>query len=558
MLAPYSSAYLRRENRAAAFLPGDYRDAATRRRLADALSARPAPVSAAVWQELAAQQAALPPSAARQQNLAALAQPGTLAVVSGQQLGLYLGPLYTFYKAATAIQLAASLSAELSRPCVPIFWLQSEDHDFDEIRTCHLPIFDGEHDTQGLTLALPEDRTEAAERGRVSVAHRQLGPEQSELMQALRDALGGLPYAAQALPLLAEHYRQGGSLLQAFAGLVAALFADEGLLVLSPRSPALIRAAGPIYRAAIEEAPRLSAALAARGQALSTAGFSEQVAVRPGSSLFFFHTAAHGPRYRLDYQPTRQAWLLPSGVSSDQAPLSSQDLLGLLATDPLRFSTSALLRPCVQDYLLPTVAYVAGPGEINYWAQLQPVYDALSQRLPLQQPLLVPRARFRITDESSRALLAKLKLSPADVERPREAALQRALAARDPDLQAAAPAPPELRRSLLADLSQQLTQLAEREPGLVDAVRRTQVSVERNLDRLLQRYQRLSYERDQVLCQRIDRLQRLLYPQAGPQERHFGLPYFLCRYGLPALKGAIFASLRERDLSHTDVRSLEL
>lgn len=561
MLAPYSSAYLRREIRAEAFLPGDYRDAATRQKLADALSARTLPVTPEVWRELAAQQAALPWSPARQRNLDHLAQPGTLAVVSGQQLGLYLGPLYTFYKAATAVHLAATLSAELGRPVVPIFWLQTEDHDYDEIRDCHLPIFDGEHDTAGLSLSLPADpagRAGAADQARMSVAHRQLGDEQRDLLQSLQESLGTLPHAAQALAWIGEHYRPDSSLVAAFSGLIAGLFADEGLLVLNPRCPALIRAASPIYRAAIEEGTTLATALSARGQALLTAGFAEQVAVRPSSSLFFFHTGNQGPRYRLDYQPDSRAWLLPAGNSHGQQLLQGEELLTLLSREPLRFSTSALLRPPVQDYLLPTVAYVAGPGEINYWAQLAPVYDELSRHLPLRQPLLVPRARFRLIDDSTRALLAKLQLSAPDVERPREAALQVALAVRDSATARPSDELPGLRRDLLGDLQNKLAGLAGREPGLADAVRRTQVSVERNVDRLLQRYQRLSYERDQVLCARIDRLQRVLYPHGGPQERHYGLPYFLARYGLATLKERIFASLTACDLSQTDVRTLDL
>ena len=166
-----------------------------------------------------------------------------------------------------------------------------------------------------------------------------------------------------------------------------------------------------------------------------------------------FHTAATGPRYRLEYQPDRDSWLLPAGNSHAQALFSSQELLDMLHREPLRFSTSALLRPPLQDYLLPTMAYVAGPGEINYWAQLAPIYDELGRSLPLQQPLLVPRARFRCLEESSRTLLAKLHLQAADVERPREAALATALSAREPGGHTLADELPQLRRELLGSLA---------------------------------------------------------------------------------------------------------
>ena len=572
MMAPFSSAFLRRDSKAAPFLPADYRDAEARRAQVQRLAQRPLPVSPAVWSELSAQQALLGHSPARAANLDALRQPGTVAVVSGQQLGLFLGPLYTFYKAATAIELARSIEQEHGVRCVPIFWLQTEDHDFEEIRHCHLPLFAGEGDPEGLTLSLSDEAVAAASlhgapSDRQSVEHRVLGPEITDLLDRLREALGGLPFAADGIDRFAAHYRPGAALSQAFAGAMASLFADEGLLFLNPRRAALAKEAAPIYRLAIAKQADVAQVLTTRGHDLQRAGFDEQVAVRANTSLFFFHEVATGPRFRLERQEGSDRWLLPQRPGQPQHALSTADLLAQLDRDPLCFSTSALLRPLLQDTLLPTVAYVGGPGEINYWAQLAPLYQLFADSLPVQQPLVVPRARFRCIDDSTRSLLRKLKLEPTDVERAREDAIARAQLRQGPASEAGeaashsldwTTASQALRQQLLSDVTARMEALAGSEPGMKDALRRTRVSIERNIDRLLRRYQRLGRERDAVLCQRIDRLQRVLYPQGGPQERHDSLPYYLAKYGLAAFKDQVFRSLTQLDCGHTAVRDLLL
>ena len=514
--------------------------------------------------------------AQRARNLQALAQPGTVAVVTGQQIGLFLGPLYTFYKAASAIDWARRIEAESGVRCVPIFWLQTEDHDIEEIRHCHVPTADG--DPPFVTLSIPDDRPRtsvdssafSASPDRQSVEHRMLGPTTDDLIAQLGDALHGLPYQADCVARVAAHYRSGVSLSDAFAQLLASLFAEEGLLVLNPRRMALAQEAEAVYRIAITQQAELNLALSTRGHELVLAGFEEQVAVRPQTSLFFFHETAAGPRFRLERQPASDRWLLPPVDGRPQQVLSTHALLGKLAQDPLCFSTSALLRPLLQDFFLPTVAYVGGPGEINYWAQLAPLYQAVQQSLPICQPLVVPRARFRCLDESTRTLLAKLNLTPSDLEQPRQDALQRAQLRRStatqPDVSALAAshtldpavAIEALRQQLLADVKSRVDALGQTEPGLRDAVRRTHVSIERNVDRLLRRYQRIRDERDVVLCQQIDRLQRVLYPHGEPQERHDSLPYYLARFGLPAMKERVFHSLSLHDCGYTAVRDLDL
>jgi len=170
------------------------------------------------------QQSALPASAARQASLDALAKGGVAVVATGQQVGLFLGPLYTFYKAASAVAVARALAAESGVGCVPLFWLQTEDHDFAEIRTCAVAGPDG----KPVRLELAQDREADS---RVSVAQRCLGPEIDAVLDQLGSLLDGQPGAEEVLAILRAQYRPGRSLAAAFAGVLATLFADEGLIL---------------------------------------------------------------------------------------------------------------------------------------------------------------------------------------------------------------------------------------------------------------------------------------------------------------------------------------
>lgn len=577
MLATFCSAFLHGDPRALPFLPADFRDPQARCRLTRAAAQRrlhPQLLAALTEQNLA-----LGPSPARQQNLAALADPGpagTAVVVTGQQVGLFLGPLYTVYKAATAIAAARALQAESGVRCVPLFWLQTEDHDFDEIHHCDIPRYAA----PPLHLQLPAAPAALA---RVSVAHRRLGPGVIEQLDALAGALGPLPYAAPFLERLRAHYVPEATLGAAFAGALAELFADEGLLFLEPRRAAIAALAAPLYRRSIVEQEAIGAALLARQAGLQAAGCAEQIPTRAGTTLVFFHPdGVTGPRYRLercaetDGAADAPRWSIPGcpsrsggpggpdGPSPDEssdAPraaagsparrvFTQAEVLALLSQEPLRFSSSALLRPVIQDSLLPTAAYVGGPGEINYFAQLAPLYELLG----VAQPLVLPRARFRCLEDNTRSWLAKLGLSPAEAEVPR-AELLRRLAARAPQ---GLPDPAALRERMLADITTRLGELEALDSALRDPVRRARESIERTVGRLTDRYTKALLERDHVTTERVDRVQGFLLPDGVPQERFYSLPYFACKYGASAFKQKLFAHLGDAEVFVPAVRSVDL
>jgi bacillithiol biosynthesis cysteine-adding enzyme BshC len=532
----FSSSYAAGEAAARRFLPLDFRRAADR--AARTRAAAAAPPSPAVLEILRAQQVALPPSAARAAALDALARGGAAIVVTGQQAGLFLGPLYGFYKAASAIAVARALERESGVRCVPLFWLQTEDHDFAEIASVTVSTSAGA--PVRLTLA-----AEPSAAPRASVAHRRLGEDVGGLLDALAEALGPAPAAAETIALLARHYRPGRAPGAAFAGAMAELFADEGLLFLDPRSEAVARLAAPLHRRAIGDAVELGRRLEVRRDELAAAGFDEQIATRPGCALSFFHPdGPTGDRFRLT-RVAANAW----GLSGRDGTLADGALEGALARAPLCFSTSALLRPLLQDSLLPTAAYVGGPAEVSYFAQLAPLYELFG----LSPPLVVPRARFRCLDAGDRRRLEQLGIGADDVARPREVALE--LARRPPTGGPGGRSGPDAQALAVADRDDILARVdklaaaaaavdaADRNLGR--AAERTRATVARALGRLTDRAARTALARDRTASARLDRLVAALCPGGVPQERAYGWPSLAGRHGPAALKRLVFERLAE-------------
>jgi bacillithiol biosynthesis cysteine-adding enzyme BshC len=510
-------------------LPGRFADPLAWRDAAEAASARG--VAAPLVEELARQSASLPRCDARERNLELLARAGTSVVITGQQVGLFGGPLYTLHKAATVIARARLVTELSGRRCVPLFWLQTEDHDYAEIAHVAIAAPSGP-----ITLALPAEPDPT----RVAIAHRCLPDEITAVLDRLEDALAPLPHAAAVVALLRAHYVPGRPLALAFAGLLAALWQGEGLLILDPRVPTIARLAAPLWKRALDEHAPIAADLSVRASALAQAGFTEQVRTRADAALVFFHPeGSAGPRYRLVRRG--DGWETPAG------PVSQSILDGLLAQEPLRFSSSALLRPLVQDSLLPTCAYVGGPAEVAYFAQLPPLYA----RLGVPMPLIAPRARLRVLDAASRSLLERLGLCAADFDLPRTALLARVAGAADQSADVH-----RLRARLLGSLERELDAVSALGLDQLSAsIRRTRETCASSLHKLADKVERVSLERDHVAGERIDRAIAALRPGGVPQERAYGFTALAARSGTNGLLHAILEGAASLDPAIRDVHA---
>jgi bacillithiol synthase len=347
-------------------------------------------------------------------NLDRLAN-GAAAIVTGQQVGLFTGPAYSLYKAISAVKYAEEVSAK-DVDAVPVFWLATEDHDLAEVN--HV-VWNAGGETGLSQFELHGTEAESGRR----VGEIILGPGIAALVGKASESLQG-GFAEEIGRALRESYTPEETYGSAFGKLMARLMAGRGIVFLDPLDERLHRFSANVYRRALDDADALRDALMTRSKELENAGFHAQVKVSGGSTLLFYNVDGR-----------REAMRSRNGkFYAGHASFTLEELRAAIEKNPEAVTPNVLLRPIVQDTLLPTAAYIAGPAEIAYMAQAQVVYQKLLGRMPA----ILPRASFTIVDPLVAKKLGKFGFEIGDVFRGRQQlrsrmeqkALPRALARR--------------------------------------------------------------------------------------------------------------------------------
>lgn len=441
------------------------------------------------------------------ESAARLAHPKSRVVVTGQQAGLLLGPAYTVSKALSAIKLARELDRPDS-PVVPIFWLASQDHDRDEVD--HTYLLDLDERLHRIELHLPAN----VPAGQVPFDPRWLG----QLEEQLRQLRAQPACLEQVLALLRPAPEASDTYADLFASTLTRLLGGYGLLVLDPTRPA----AAPLFAATIErelrEPEATVEAIRAAGRDLRELGFQPQLGRATHATNLFITELEDGlPRRRLLRWDGRS-------FSTATNRYSRTDLLAVLAAEPGRITPAAGLRPVVQDELLPTVALVAGPGELRYLAQLRGVYDHHGVRMPL----IWPRTEITVLEPPVRRLLERYGLDYDTYSRNRDAARDAALLARAGHGQAFDQA--------LASLERETRELLRRvdgiDPTLRGTVERTEERLERAVELLRRKVVAALERQDGITTAQFSRLEAQLFPLGAPQERVLSAFSFFLKFGV--------------------------
>ena len=444
---------------------------------------------------------------------------GAAAVVTGQQVGLFGGPLLTLLKAATAIRKAQDATRLSGRDHVPIFWLASEDHDLAEVDQVSLL---SKTSVEKLSLGLDAHSP-------LPVGSRILGDRTDEGRHSVEAELERAAQLLQFAPisdLLRECYAPGATLAGAFGRLLTKIFAPFGLVVMDAATRDFHALGASTLRAAIEHADELEAALLARSQELEAAGYHAQVLITPGHSLLFLVDAETGVR-----QPLRR---LDGGAwKAGAQAYTTADLLAILDAEPERLSPNALLRPVFQDTILPTAAYIGGPAEIAYFAQSAVAYQQILGRIT---PVL-PRLSATLVEPAIAATMAAHEVTFAQI-----------LEAKTPDALAlrlgARAMPIEAKRKLAAAgnaMDTELTALTEYMAAMSPDLGRAAVVSANKMRYQMDRLRRMSadfeLQKQASLTKQATAIMLNLLPEGHLQERVLGGIWFLARHGdaLPAL-----------------------
>lgn len=442
------------------------------------------------------------------ENVAAF-RSGALAIVTGQQVGLFGGPAFSIYKALSAISLANE-AQKLGIKCVPIFWLATEDHDLQEVNQIRVPAADATFET----LATIAHAAEDAPVGTIS-----LGSDISELALRVENLLG----ESEITKLIAECYRPGETFGTAFAKLFARIFAAFGVILLDGSDPELDQIAAPLYREAIERAPELNRALLKRDEQLQAAGYHQQVRItNPSTLLFVFRNGSRIPVHTV-----------PGKFLIADEEVSPQELLQLATSSPQAFSPNVLLRPVVQDYLLPTLAYAGGSAEVAYFAQAGVVYESLVGRVTP----IVPRFSATLIEPKPQALLERHKLSFSDLFHGPEALRERIGShLLGPNLQNSfQQAKTAVERSMIA-VREALEHL---DKTLVESAQNAESKMQYQITNLQSRAARAELRHSEVADRHARFLSNTLYPDKTLQEREVAGIYFLAKHSRELLNGLL-------------------
>jgi bacillithiol biosynthesis cysteine-adding enzyme BshC len=437
-----------------------------------------------------------------QKNLDLFAE-GAVAVVSGQQVGLFGGPSYSFYKALSAIQAAEELS-EKGISAVPIFWMATEDHDVDEVR--HVSWF---HEGELQEFSLPKPAEADVPVGRI-----RLGQEVHDLVVRAQPLLG------QTFgDLLHETYVPDATYSSAFASLFARIFADHGLILLDPLDENLHRVAAPFLRDALAKRDELNDLLLKRGKELERAGYEAQVKVTSHSTLLF--SLEEGKRQVIT--------AANSEFTSGARSMPHDSWLRRIEASPEKFSPNALLRPVLQDFLLPTVAYFGGPAEIAYFAQSEVLYKKLLDRMPV----LFPRADFTLVDPKAERILKKYRLNVEDVWAGSEALRNRMYNSA---------VPKKLSREFDGSLRQMeksihglYKSVAKVDPTIQGTITRAEKRIRYQLEKLRHKTGAALDRHEKLIAKHESFLENLLFPQKDLQSRSLCFLPFLGRWGTGGL-----------------------
>jgi bacillithiol synthase len=426
---------------------------------------------------------------------------GAQAVVTGQQVGLFGGPLLSLLKAASVLALAERVESS-GVPCVPVFWMATEDHDLAEVNQSLL--LDHEFGLAPFT-AKTDGKADSP------VASVRFSEGTNQLAQRAAAVLGG----SAAADYLRESYRDGETFSDAYARLYTRLFADRGLILLDPADAELHRIATPLFVEAMERAGELDEALLARNREISAAGYHEQVKVTEESTpLFALVDGARVPIHRSNGEFT---------IRKERITL--EELKRRIVEHPANFNANVLLRPVLQDYWLPTLAYIGGPAEIAYFAQVGVVYEKLLGRVTT----ILPRMSATLLEPRIERLLTRYGLELTDLFHG-ERQLRDDLAARS--------LPAELKldfgRGLLAveEAMQRISESLHRlDPTLVEAARRAANKMRYQVGRLEKRAAQAELRRDEILTRHAAQIENAVYPHRTLQEREVAGLYFYAKYG---------------------------
>ncbi len=467
------------------------------------------------------------------ENIDLLRLPETVAVITGQQAGLFSGPLYTIYKALSTVRLAQVLN-EKGIKAVPVFWGATEDHDFEEVSEAFFIDRIG-----GLTGSKyePKNRVDGTPVGATTI-----DAELKNLIERLFEDLPQTEFSAEVYDRLVEVWADGATLGDAFGKTLAWVLRKYGIIYIDPMHAGIKRLAAPIFAEAVENVDEIVSSVVARGRELVAHGYHTQVLVEEDYFPLFWHDE-EGRRLAL-----RKAGEGVFKVKESGRLFSIQELHHIAVDEPERFSSGVMLRPGVQDFLFPTACYFGGGAEVAYFAQNSEVYRVLGRPVT---PVF-HRQSFTVVEAKQRRVMEKFGLDLTGLFGGKEeATLKLAADSVSPDT---ARLFAEVEERINTEMNRLDQAVSHIEPTLAKNVARRRQRIVYHIAALRKKSLLAKVRNDEIANRQIEELFATLWPNGGLQERTINVFSYLNKYGLNFIDW-IFDAI---DLDDKDHRIIEL
>jgi len=466
------------------------------------------------------------------ENINRLKSPKTLAVVTGQQAGILGGPLYTFFKTMTVLRLASKLKKEHPEyDFVPVFWMEVNDNDFKEISVINYIS----KENQLKTLSVEEKEADALK----PVFARQVDGQIRQWRQLLGDDFFDTEFKDAALNAFFDSYLSSQNYADAFAGLLLKFYGKHGLIVMNPSDPALCSLAHSLFTSTLQSSEAVLQDFNKRSETLQEAGYNPQISFSDNQTLLFYNDAQLR-RVRIDFDP-KGGFLLkyPEGYQS----ITEEKLLSHYADKPQCLSPNVALRPIMQDALLPTVAYVAGPAEVAYFAQVETLYC----RFNIPMPVIYPRHRLTIVEGKFQKNVEKFNLDYRELLSQKPGFTEEFLRRVSDSLIDQTVENAE--KSITQAMAQLQEEIAAFDPTLINSVEKTRQTIEGSFRQLSGKITRALEQKNQVQMQQLEKILLNLLPGNNFQERKLNMIYFCIKYGV-SFVDEVFALLPDETKTH--------
>lgn len=464
---------------------------------------------------------------AQREQRSRLSQKNALAVVTGQQLGVYGGPMFTIYKTMAAILLARKYEKKLGSPVVPVFWLADEDHDFEEIAWVGIT---GRKDFQKVYLT--QDGNE------IPVSEERITEEIQEFKAKVKEELFETDFSDDLWEQIDRHYKEGNTHAQAFAGLINEWFAEEGLLIAGSNFKPIKKLLTTEFSHSIDEADSIFEAIETKSSEMEQE-FHRQV-MNGDSNLFYL-----SGKGRMKIHRDGERW------TAGEAKWTKSELLDEISNKPENFSPNVFMRPIIQDKLLPTLGYVAGPGELAYYGQMKKLY----QEFGLEMPPIFPRFCGTLVESAIARIVDKLPFKFCEYEKRIEDLESEFIEQTDTeDIEKVFG---KWKEKLEDAAEEPLKIINEIDPTLDGTVGKTVAGFSNELDKLKGRVYRSIKKQEEIQINRIEKIKVNLFPDGGLQERSVSPVYFMNKYGLD-LWEKLLAEVENEGLDLTRHHLIEL